>query len=47
VEEVVDAASGETSQSGELGAALDGYVVSGFAHSADHSAGSEGGAWSG
>jgi diguanylate cyclase (GGDEF)-like protein len=34
---------GETSQSGELGAALDGYVVSGFAHSADDSAGSEDG----
>ncbi|TQN41055.1 diguanylate cyclase (GGDEF)-like protein [Blastococcus colisei] len=32
---------GETSGSGELGAALDGYVVSGFAHSADDSAGSE------
>ncbi|TFV76714.1 EAL domain-containing protein [Blastococcus sp. CT_GayMR19] len=35
---------GETSQSGELGAALDGYVVSGFAHSADDGAGSEDGA---
>ena len=34
---------GETSQSGELGAALDGYVVSGFAHSADDGAGSEDG----
>ena len=34
---------GEVSQSGELGAALDGYVVSGFAHSADDSAGSEDG----
>jgi diguanylate cyclase (GGDEF)-like protein len=34
---------GETSGSGELGAALDGYVVSGFAHSADDSAGSEDG----
>jgi diguanylate cyclase (GGDEF)-like protein len=34
---------GEISQSGELGAALDGYVVSGFAHSADDSAGSEDG----
>ena len=32
---------GETSGSGELGAALDGYVVSGFAHSADDSASSE------
>ncbi|MDP5184610.1 EAL domain-containing protein [Blastococcus sp. BMG 814] len=35
---------GETSGSGELGAALDGYVVSGFAHSADDSATSEDGA---
>ncbi|SEK49154.1 diguanylate cyclase (GGDEF) domain-containing protein [Blastococcus sp. DSM 46786] len=34
---------GETSGSGELGAALDGYVVSGFAHSADDSATSEDG----
>jgi diguanylate cyclase (GGDEF)-like protein len=34
---------GETSHSGELGAALDGHVVSGFAHSADDSAGSEDG----
>ena len=34
---------GEVSQSGELGAALDGYVVSGFAHSADDGAGSEDG----
>jgi diguanylate cyclase (GGDEF)-like protein len=34
---------GETSNSGELGAALDGFVVSGFAHSADDSAGSENG----
>jgi diguanylate cyclase (GGDEF)-like protein len=34
---------GETSRSGELGAALDGHVVSGFAHSADDSAGSEDG----
>jgi diguanylate cyclase (GGDEF)-like protein len=34
---------GETSGSGELGAALQGYVVSGFAHSADDSAGSEDG----
>jgi diguanylate cyclase (GGDEF)-like protein len=34
---------GETSHSGELGAALDGYVVSGFAHSADDAAGSEDG----
>jgi diguanylate cyclase (GGDEF)-like protein len=34
---------GETSHSGELGAALDGYVVSGFAHSADDSAASEDG----
>ena len=34
---------GETSQSGELGAALDGYVVSGFASSADDGAGSEDG----
>jgi diguanylate cyclase (GGDEF)-like protein len=34
---------GETSNSGELGAALDGYVVSGFAHSADDGAGSEDG----
>jgi diguanylate cyclase (GGDEF)-like protein len=34
---------GETSQSGELGAALAGHVVSGFAHSADDSAGSEDG----
>jgi diguanylate cyclase (GGDEF)-like protein len=34
---------GETSHSGELGAALDGYVVSGFAHSADDGAGSENG----
>jgi diguanylate cyclase (GGDEF)-like protein len=32
---------GETSGSGELGAALAGYVVSGFAHSADDGAGSE------
>src|SRR5829696_98309 len=35
---------GETSHSGELGAALGGYVVSGFASSADDSAGSENGA---
>ncbi|SFF56169.1 putative bifunctional diguanylate cyclase/phosphodiesterase [Blastococcus tunisiensis] len=35
---------GESSGSGELGAALDGYVVSGFAHSADDSATSEDGA---
>ena len=35
---------GETSRSGELGAALGGYVVSGFASSADDSAGSEDGA---
>src|SRR5688572_15427027 len=34
---------GETSQSGELGAALDGYVVSGFASSADDGAESEDG----
>jgi diguanylate cyclase (GGDEF)-like protein len=34
---------GETSGSGELGAALGGYVVSGFAHSADDSTGSEDG----
>ena len=34
---------GETSGSGELGAALAGYVVSGFAHSADDGAGSEDG----
>jgi diguanylate cyclase (GGDEF)-like protein len=34
---------GETSGSGELGAALDGHVVSGFAHSADDSASSEDG----
>jgi diguanylate cyclase (GGDEF)-like protein len=34
---------GETSGSGELGAALGGYVVSGFAHSADDGAGSEDG----
>jgi diguanylate cyclase (GGDEF)-like protein len=34
---------GETSRSGELGAALGGYVVSGFASSADDSAGSEDG----
>ena len=34
---------GETSRSGELGAALTGYVVSGFAHSADDGAGSEDG----
>ena len=34
---------GETSHSGELGAALAGYVVSGFAHSADDGAGSEDG----
>ncbi|HEY0126324.1 MAG TPA: EAL domain-containing protein [Blastococcus sp.] len=34
---------GQTSQSGELGAALDGYVVSGFAHSADDGAASEDG----
>src|SRR5215218_6608997 len=34
---------GETSGSGELGAALAGFVVSGFAHSADDSAGSEDG----
>jgi diguanylate cyclase (GGDEF)-like protein len=34
---------GDTSQSGELGAALDGHVVSGFAHSADDGAGSEAG----
>jgi diguanylate cyclase (GGDEF)-like protein len=34
---------GETSQSGELGAALDGHVVSGFAHSADDGVGSEDG----
>jgi diguanylate cyclase (GGDEF)-like protein len=34
---------GESSHSGELGAALDGYVVSGFAHSADDGAGSEDG----
>jgi diguanylate cyclase (GGDEF)-like protein len=34
---------GQTSQSGELGAALAGHVVSGFAHSADDSAGSEDG----
>src|SRR5688500_1224467 len=32
---------GKTSGSGELGAALAGYVVSGFAHSADDGAGSE------
>jgi diguanylate cyclase (GGDEF)-like protein len=35
---------GETSHSGELGAALGGYVVSGFASSADDGAGSEDGA---
>ncbi|HVH95230.1 MAG TPA: EAL domain-containing protein [Nocardioidaceae bacterium] len=35
---------GETSGSGELRAALAGHVVSGFAHSADDSAGSEDGA---
>jgi len=34
---------GQTSSSGELGAALAGYVVSGFAHSADDGAGSEDG----
>jgi diguanylate cyclase (GGDEF)-like protein len=34
---------GKTSQSDELGAALDGHVVSGFAHSADDGAGSEDG----
>ena len=34
---------GKTAQSGQLGAALDGYVVSGFTHSADDSAGSEDG----
>lgn len=34
---------GETSTSGELGSALAGYVVSGFAHSSDDSAGSEDG----
>src|SRR4051812_21986226 len=34
---------GQTSQSGELGAALDGHVVSGFTHTADDSAGSEDG----
>jgi diguanylate cyclase (GGDEF)-like protein len=34
---------GETSHSGELGAALGGYVVSGFAHSADDAADSEDG----
>ena len=34
---------GEISPSGELGAALDGFVVSGFAHSADDSDGSEDG----
>src|SRR5215207_2009260 len=34
---------GETSRSGELGAALTGHVVSGFAHSADDGAGSEDG----
>jgi diguanylate cyclase (GGDEF)-like protein len=32
---------GQTSRSGELRASLDGYVVSGFAHSADDSASSE------
>ena len=32
---------GQTSRSGELGAALDGYVVSGFSHSADDGADSE------
>jgi diguanylate cyclase (GGDEF)-like protein len=32
---------GEVSRSGELGSALEGYVVSGFAHSADDSAASE------
>jgi len=35
---------GETSSSGELRSALQGYVISGFAHSADDSAGSEDGA---
>jgi diguanylate cyclase (GGDEF)-like protein len=35
---------GETSQSGELGAALEGHVVSGFARSADDSPDSENGA---
>jgi diguanylate cyclase (GGDEF)-like protein len=34
---------GETSHSGELGSSLQGYVVSGFAHSADDGAGSENG----
>ncbi|MDT0274671.1 putative bifunctional diguanylate cyclase/phosphodiesterase [Blastococcus goldschmidtiae] len=34
---------GETSRSGELGSALQGYVVSGFAHSADDGADSEDG----
>jgi diguanylate cyclase (GGDEF)-like protein len=34
---------GETSHSGELGAALDGHVVSGFAHSADDGVNSENG----
>ncbi|HEY0507288.1 MAG TPA: GGDEF domain-containing protein, partial [Blastococcus sp.] len=34
---------GETSRSGELSSALQGYVLSGFAHSADDSAGSEDG----
>jgi len=34
---------GETSRSGELASALQGYVVSGFAHSADDGAGSEDG----
>jgi hypothetical protein len=34
---------GQTSNSGELGAALAGYVVSGFAHFADDGAGSEDG----
>jgi diguanylate cyclase (GGDEF)-like protein len=34
---------GKTSQSDELGTALDGHVVSGFAHSADDGAGSEDG----
>ncbi|MBJ7453310.1 MAG: EAL domain-containing protein [Blastococcus sp.] len=35
---------GETSSSGELRSALQGYVISGFAHSADDSTGSEDGA---